>query len=91
MTALKQNKIILVGGESFGTGYIHQLDPHTLAFSNLLSLPRELDVIVSFDSLRMIVAGWGILLSSEDGGQSWDSTFYMSIGGIYTLSIKKVR
>jgi len=74
MTALKQNKIILVGGESFGTGYMHQLDPLTLTYSNLLSLPRELDAIVSFDSLRMIVAGWGILLSSDDGGQSWDST-----------------
>ncbi len=63
---------ILVGGENFGKGIVHNVN--TAANSYLLSvdtIQHELTDIINLNDSLIIAVGYGIILRSEDKGINW--------------------
>ncbi|MBK9270083.1 MAG: hypothetical protein IPM48_00665 [Saprospiraceae bacterium] len=70
---LDDRKLFLVGGESFGTGYVDVFDFETQSAKRLIELEREMDAIVRMGEDHFIAVGWGVIMISHDRGVNWDS------------------
>ncbi len=71
--AVGKDRLWIVGGESFGTGYLDYADTQNSILENRITIDRELDAICALDSNHMIIAGFGILLITGDAGRHWDT------------------
>ncbi|NOT36142.1 MAG: hypothetical protein HOP11_02060 [Saprospiraceae bacterium] len=73
MDAWSDNHVLLVGGEAFRIGYIYKASLKDSVMKPFFEIERELNVIHCFDSLRWMVAGYGIVLTTENAGMKWDT------------------
>lgn len=62
-----------MGGESFGLGYLEEINALTGQTKQILKIDHELDAIQAVDENRWVIAGYGVVFYSEDAGMQWDT------------------
>ncbi|HQX43682.1 MAG: hypothetical protein KA251_07455 [Saprospiraceae bacterium] len=67
------DRILAVGGESFGLGYLEEINALTGQTKQILKIDHELDAIQAVDENRWVIAGYGVVFYSEDAGMQWDT------------------
>lgn len=73
MAAWSSKNMFMCGGEAFRIGYIYKVSLEDNNLTKVFEIERELNVIHVFDSLKWLAAGFGIVLSTNNGGMSWDT------------------
>lgn len=71
--ATDAGQLWIVGGESFGTGYLDRADLQKGSLENRITIDRELDAICALDSNHWIIAGFGTIMITADAGVKWDT------------------
>ena len=68
---LADNRVVFVGGENFGSGFLHSKNPNQNFLSLKNTFHHELrDIEVTPDRTLHLV-GYGVVMKSTDEGQSW--------------------
>ncbi|WMX14985.1 MULTISPECIES: YCF48-related protein [unclassified Aureispira] len=68
---LMDNRVLLVGGENFGSGYIHIYDPTQGNITIKDTFNHEIADIAVTGNRTIHAVGYGLILKSTDEGNSW--------------------
>lgn len=69
---LNNGKVLLVGGENFGRGFVHLYNPTDDSFSLQDTFNHELRAIIQTPNGTLHAVGYGLVLKSTDQGASWE-------------------
>lgn len=68
---LADNRVLLVGGENFGRGFMHVYDPSLGRLLLLDTFDHEVTDIAATSNRTMHAVGYGLIMKSTDEGNSW--------------------
>lgn len=68
---LVDDRIFLIGGENFGRGFLHEYQPVGNSLKLVDTFEHELRSIVKNETGTLFVAGYGLVMRSEDAGATW--------------------
>jgi photosystem II stability/assembly factor-like uncharacterized protein len=70
-TRLADNRVLLVGGENFGRGFIHLYTPNQGGLILKDTFDHELTDIITTSNRTIHAVGYGLIMKSTDEGNSW--------------------
>ncbi|MBL4650901.1 MAG: hypothetical protein JKY03_14310 [Aureispira sp.] len=70
-TRLADNRVLLVGGENFGRGFIHLYTPSQGKLMLKDTFDHELTDIIATSNRTIHAVGYGLIMKSTDEGNSW--------------------
>ncbi|CAA6830114.1 MAG: Unknown protein [uncultured Aureispira sp.] len=70
-TRLADNRVLLVGGENFGRGFIHLYNPTQGGLVLKDTFDHELTDIITTSNRTIHAVGYGLIMKSTDEGNSW--------------------
>jgi len=70
-TRLADNRVLLVGGENFGRGFIHLHIPNQAGVLLKDTFDHELTDIITTPNRTIHAVGYGLIMKSTDEGNSW--------------------
>lgn len=70
-TRLADNRVLLVGGENFGRGFIHLYAPGQGKLVLKDTFDQELTDIIATSNRTIHAVGYGLIMKSTDEGNSW--------------------
>jgi len=68
---LADNRVLLVGGENFGRGFIHSYNPSQGGLVLKDTFDHELTDIITTSNRTIHAVGYGLIMKSTDEGNSW--------------------
>jgi photosystem II stability/assembly factor-like uncharacterized protein len=80
-TRLADNRVLLIGGENFGRGFIHLYTPNQGGLMLKDTFDYELTDIITTSNRTIHAVGYGTIMKSTDEGNSW--IFSSTTGGFF--------